>query len=472
MLSRNTKRRLALYGTATVLAALVLSGPLLVQRLAPKIFIRKLDIKAAESHEATALLTEYLRIDTSNPPGHTRKAVEFLARLFDCEGIPYEITGPDPERPILVARLSGRSRQDSLLLLHHTDVVPAGPRTDWAYEPFGGERGRRQDTFYLYGRGAIDIKSLGIAQFYAMVSLKRAGLVPLRDVVYVAEPAEETFNHEIGLEWIVKNRPDLLDGVTDAYNEGGVNEVLTSDVERFGIEILQKGYASYDIFAKEEQPLRDFAAFLDEQDKGLPRRVVPEIQEFLNFISSGRSYLFSAVARDPNRFLMNDPLTQNLPSILQSFLRDALYHTAPKQGATGSWEMRAVWATLPGSSIAAADDTLRGWLDGRKLVHERRLLTRDSKASPTTGRGFQTLLRVLEQDHEAAPVGTYVLTGAYTSSAFLRDHGYRAYGFSPFNINYYDATRVHNPNERINLVYFIEGVERMDRVLREYVTSP
>jgi acetylornithine deacetylase/succinyl-diaminopimelate desuccinylase-like protein len=472
VLKRNTKRRIALYGTGTLLAALILATPYLVRRFAPSVFVRKLDIEGAQRHEATRNFTAYLRIDTSNPPGYTKAAVEFLAGLFDCEGIPYEVMGPDPDRPILVARLAGRSRKESLLLLHHTDVVPPGDRKDWSYDPFGGEQGRKQDLNYIYGRGALDMKSIGIAHFHAMVALKRAGIVPLRDIVFIAEPAEETFNHEIGLDWIVKNRPDVLEGVTDAYNEGGVNEVLTSNIERFGIEILQKGYASFEIYADEKRPLEELATFVENENKTLPRRIGPEVQEFLNFISSGRSYIFSGVARDPRRFLMNDPLAQDLPEIIQSFMKDFLYHSVPRQRDSGGWEIQVVWATLPGSSINAAHDTLEGWLKSRKLSYKRLLLTRDSKASPVSGRGYRTLATVLAQDVETAPVGTYVLTGAYTSSAFLRDRGYHAYGFSPFNINYFDAIRIHNPNERINLVYFIEGVERMTRVVREYATAP
>ena len=81
--------------------------------------------------EAVKLLREYVRIDTSNPPGRTRPAIEFLARTLDCEGIPVTVTGGDPERPILVARLKGRTSEGALALHNHADVVPAGDPAEW-----------------------------------------------------------------------------------------------------------------------------------------------------------------------------------------------------------------------------------------------------------------------------------------------------------------------------------------------------
>ena len=98
-LSRNAKRRLALYGGAAVVAALVVGGPRLVSLLSPGVKVRNLaaEADAGLSHEAVKLLVEFLRIDTANPPGTTRPAIEWLADRFGCEGIPYEVVGEDPD---------------------------------------------------------------------------------------------------------------------------------------------------------------------------------------------------------------------------------------------------------------------------------------------------------------------------------------------------------------------------------------
>src|SRR5205085_11472202 len=98
-------------------------------------------IQKAERQPPARMLAEYLRIDTTDPPGRTREAAEFLGRAFACEGIPYTIVGDDSEKPIFVARIKGRERGNALLLLHHMDVVPAEHLAAWRKPPFSGEMG-------------------------------------------------------------------------------------------------------------------------------------------------------------------------------------------------------------------------------------------------------------------------------------------------------------------------------------------
>src|SRR4051812_3530054 len=118
--------------------------------------------------EAAGWLQQYVRIDTSNPPGHEERAAGFLAGLLRRGGIGSP-TGRSPDgRASLWARLASPSSGGrAVLLLHHMDVVPAGP--GWSVQPFGGEvKGGS-----LWGRGTLDDKSLGIVQLAALVDLKR-----------------------------------------------------------------------------------------------------------------------------------------------------------------------------------------------------------------------------------------------------------------------------------------------------------
>ncbi|MCM3878108.1 MAG: M20/M25/M40 family metallo-hydrolase [Thermoanaerobaculia bacterium] len=257
-LGSDGKRRLALYGGAAVFSGLALWGiPALVSRLSAPLSIRRMDLEAdaAMKTEAVKLLVEYVRIDTTNPPGITRPAIDFLARLLACEGIPATITGADPERPILVARIKGSSPDGALALLNHADVVPAGDPGAWTKPPFAAARGGGLERDHLIGRGTLDMKGQTIANFLAMASLRRAGLVPLRDIVFVVESGEETSREDLGMGWLFDNRPDLLTGVTDVFNEGGVNEVKVQHVERFGIETMQKAVLSVDVLSSEAETL-------------------------------------------------------------------------------------------------------------------------------------------------------------------------------------------------------------------------
>lgn len=474
-LSRNAKRRLALYGGAAVVGALVLGVPRLLSRREPAVKARRLvaEADAVMGHEATKLLVEFLRIDTSNPPGPTRAAILWLAHRFDCDGIPYEIVGDDPERPILVARLRGVSRDGALLLMNHVDVVPPGDLSKWDRPPFAGERGRESAAFCLVGRGSLDMKGQAIAGLLAMADLARHGIVPRRDIVFIGESAEESYEMQYGIGWVLEHRPDLLAGVTDGVNEGGVNEVLTSDIVRYGIEVLQKAIVSLWIDSPSKEKLEEFRTFLEKKDRALPVRMTPTVREFLRFIAPSRSDVWGRymIAGDDAKTPMPSP--GETPEVYRTLVRDAIYPGLVGPGPIGGYTIRAVRTLLPGSPPRAARDELARWAVENGLTVRDHVVTEEAAASPAVGRAWETLEAVLGLDPvEQAPVGIYVLNGAYTSSSVLRARGIRAFGFSPFNVNFHDASKIHHPNERISLPHYVEGVERMRRFVAEYALAP
>src|SRR5262245_16142520 len=121
--------------------------------------------------ELTQLLQAYVRIDTSNPPGDTRKAADFLAAIFEREAIPVTRFESSPGKAIIYARLKATvtpAAGKAVILLHHMDVVPAD-RSQWKQDPFGAVIEGDQ----LWGRGAFDMKGLGVAHILAFLKLKR-----------------------------------------------------------------------------------------------------------------------------------------------------------------------------------------------------------------------------------------------------------------------------------------------------------
>jgi acetylornithine deacetylase/succinyl-diaminopimelate desuccinylase-like protein len=126
---------------------------------------RGIDWNAATG-EATALLREYLRIDTSNPPGNEALAVEFLAGILAAEGIPTEVAESAPGRSNLIAHIGPPARR--VCLLNHTDVVPV-ERQYWDVDPFGGEL----LDGVVWGRGSLDMKGMGIIELMVFLLLKR-----------------------------------------------------------------------------------------------------------------------------------------------------------------------------------------------------------------------------------------------------------------------------------------------------------
>lgn len=469
-LSRNAKRRLALYGGGAAVGLAVLALPPLVRRATPPVAFRKFDVAALAKTEEVETLAAYLRIDTTNPPGDTRGAVAFLAERLACEGIPYEIVGDDPSMPILVARLAGTSREGALLLLNHMDVMPPGDLAAWKKPPFSGELGSGNDGAYLHGRGALDMKSYAIAQLFAMAALERAGLVPLRDVVFLAEPAEETYQPEKGVGWVLEHRPDLLAGVTDVFNEGGVNEVLTDRVDRFGVEVLQKGVIRLLFEGGDAKALEEFRAFLEKKDEEMPWRVEPTMSEFLQFIGPSRGDIWGRVLFDPENAMTSENFHRWAPGVYRLYLKDNIVCGAVEKGPSGLARLDVAWLVMPGDSVENAFLRIKGWAASRRLRFTVTFKTADSTATPREGSAWEAVRTVLELDPEKAPVGVYVIPSSYTNSSFLRARGFRAFGVCPFSININEAGRIHGPNERIHVGYFVEGVERMRAILREFAT--
>jgi acetylornithine deacetylase/succinyl-diaminopimelate desuccinylase-like protein len=176
-------------------------------------------------HESIDLLSQYLKIDTTNPPGNEVKGTAFFADIFDKEGISYtvyESEGASGEgRASISARIPGSGSEDPLILLNHIDVVPA-EKDQWHYDPFGGEV---RDGF-VHGRGALDMKGQGIMELLAFLSVHRSGSVPKRDLIFLAV-ADEEVGGVHGVDFLLKNHPqDFSSGLV--LNEGGfgVNNLL------------------------------------------------------------------------------------------------------------------------------------------------------------------------------------------------------------------------------------------------------
>jgi acetylornithine deacetylase/succinyl-diaminopimelate desuccinylase-like protein len=173
--------------------------------------------------EAVALLRQLLVVDTSNPPGRETPAAEVLARYLERHGIECELVSRDPARANLVARLPGRRGDPSLMLLGHTDVVPAEAAL-WRHPPFAGVV---DDEGYVWGRGALDMKNEVATRAVAMAALARSGEQLEGDLVFIAVADEEDGTNGVGMSWLVEARPDL--STTYVLNEGAAERLVLRD---------------------------------------------------------------------------------------------------------------------------------------------------------------------------------------------------------------------------------------------------
>src|SRR6266567_5448142 len=168
--------------------------------------------------EKSEILTHYrslVQIDTRNPPGNETKAVEYLKKALEAEGIPTKTFALDPARANLVARLKGNGAKRPLLILAHTDVVGV-QREKWPVDPFGAV----MKDGYVWGRGSKDDKPVLAANLITMLMLKRLGVQLDRDVIFLAESGEEADTTGVGINFMVDKHWDEIDAEF-SLTEGG-----------------------------------------------------------------------------------------------------------------------------------------------------------------------------------------------------------------------------------------------------------
>src|ERR1700736_6301083 len=181
-------------------------------------------------------MQEYLRIDTTNPPGNEMRAAAFFKKILDQEGIVNRVFEYAPSRADLWARLprtnAGEGKR-SIVLLNHMDVVTSNA-SHWKVPPFSGEI----KDGYLWGRGAQDMKDEGLAQLVVMVMLKRERVALDRDVIFLAVADEETDG--TGTDWFIEHQRDLLENAEFLINEGGENLLENGKVKYVGVDVGEK----------------------------------------------------------------------------------------------------------------------------------------------------------------------------------------------------------------------------------------
>lgn len=146
--------------------------------------------------EIRDLTLALIRRDSQNPPpgeadgGVEAGVVEVLAAACTERGLDVRVDDAAPGRPNLTARL-GPDGPPGLLLLAHTDTVPAGD--GWTVPPLGGTVADGR----IYGRGTADMKGGVAASVVAMAALRRAATetgadLPLPVTLAAVADEEET----------------------------------------------------------------------------------------------------------------------------------------------------------------------------------------------------------------------------------------------------------------------------------------
>ncbi len=188
--------------------------------------------------QTVGLLSALLRVDTTND--NETQAAALLQRYLASAGVEGHLVGELPRRQNLVARLRGGRPGPTLLLLGHTDVVPA-EADEWSVPPFSG----LLKDGWVWGRGALDMKNQVVAQAVAVARLARRSGDLAGDIVYVASCDEENGQH-CGARWLVENEPDLV-RCDYLLNEGGGEYSALDGELLYPLTVGEKAFADFRI---------------------------------------------------------------------------------------------------------------------------------------------------------------------------------------------------------------------------------
>lgn len=431
------------------------------------------------SEMAVKLLREYLRIDTTNPPGNEAAAAEFFKKIFDAEGIENQVFEFAPGRANVWARIPCHGGSEAcnrpLILLNHMDVVTADP-AHWSVPPFSADVVNGS----IYGRGAQDMKSTGLAQALVMVMLKRERAQLDRDVIFLGTGDEEVDN--AGSRWVIQNRRDLLRNAEFLLTEGGQNSAENGAVQYVGIDVAEKAPFWLHVVAHgraghgsqpspEAAPDRLLAALQRITDYKPEMRLTPVVEEYLRsmapFQPERRAQQFLNI-----RYEIQDGETREQIRADQS-LDYMLQDTVAVTMLGGSEQTNVIpdeaWANLDARLLPGTDpqqflENLRRAVNDPNVTIEPMKPFTEANASPT-GTGLWDAIRVVSKRYfNDAPLVPYLISG-YTESQMYRQLGIVCYGFSPYAQSSAESGTEHGDNERIH----IDEIRLAPRVLYDVV---
>jgi len=427
--------------------------------------------------EAIHHLQEYLRIDTVNPPGNEIEGVKFFKKVFDAETIPLQIFEPSPGRGNLLATLKGNGKKKPILLLSHMDVVPV-EKERWSVDPFAGVI---RDG-YLYGRGALDDKSMGIVEMMALLILKREKVSLERDILFFATADEETGGNW-GVEWAIENIPSLKEAEY-ALNEGGYvvlneqggadrYEISSGQKVLFQLQLKTRGISGHGSMPRPDNPNVKLVQALGRVTKWeTPYNLLPMVKEYFSKMAPKQPPDQKPFFEDIEKGLRDTAFAKRLTSnpIYNAMIRNTISLTILQGGSkvnvipsesTGALDCRLI----PGSSKEDFLKEIKKRL-GDEIEVEVISESHSLPPSPFDTDLFRAIQRFAAKTDPGCPVVPHLLAGA-TDSRLLRERGIITYDFCPFRVTEKEMMIIHGNDERIALENLRFGTKMMVEIIKE-----
>jgi acetylornithine deacetylase/succinyl-diaminopimelate desuccinylase-like protein len=428
--------------------------------------------------DAVEMLSGYLKIDTTNPPGNEMSGAKYLSALLEKQGISAQVFEAEPGRGCVYARLKGSGKKRPIILLNHIDVVPANS-SDWKHPPFEGEIHDGE----IWGRGAIDMKGMGIAELQAMLMLKRSGCKLDRDIIFLGTPDEEV-GGTYGANWFVEKHRDLIKDAEFLINEGF--HIDTDDKGKplyWGVDISEKSVLWLKLTAKGDaghasMPMADAStnrlvrALYAVVSNPPPAMVLPPVRDFFKLISATTSDWRKDAYANIDKSVAD-------PKVYSELLKDRL--KSPMLRNTVSLTvLKAGYKTnvIPAEAVAELDCRLLPGVDHQKFIDEIKRTINDPSisidilewqhagASGYDTELFNAIRKVAAIETPGSPV-VPVIVPWFTDSHWFRDIGITSYGFEPFKIDAEHLATMHGKDERIPVEIYKSGIQSLYKILEE-----
>ena len=418
---------------------------------------------------ARAIYKEMVEINSGFTTGATTPVVEAVAKRLKAAGFPATdifVGGASPKKANLVVRYHGTGKHRPILLLAHTDVVEA-KREDWSMDPFT----LTEKDGYFYGRGVGDDKAQAAVWIANLIRYKREGFKPDRDIIVALTADEEGGGPFNGVEWLLKNKRDLIDAEL-CLNEGGWGESmngtrLSNDVQvsekyviNYRLEVRNKG--GHSSLPVADNAIYHLAGALDRLSKfGFPLKTNAVTREYFRAMSGIEK---GPISSDLAAVAKGDASAMQRVAASTTAWNATLRTTCVATELEGGHAKNALpqlaaanvnCRVLPEDGIDYVTATITR-LIGDSAVH----LTidgtpRNAPASPMREDLMTAVKTVTTSLWPGVPAVPMMVMGA-TDGLYLRAAGIPTYGIQGF---FYDRDdiRFHGRDERLKVQSFYQG---------------
>jgi acetylornithine deacetylase/succinyl-diaminopimelate desuccinylase-like protein len=426
--------------------------------------------------ETARIAQELIRFDTTNFGGGRSngetEAAEYVAAKLEELGLEPLMFESEPGRHSVLAKVEGRDPEKPGLVVHgHLDVVPADP-ANWSVDPFGGEV---RDGM-LWGRGAVDMKNMDAMMLTSVGDLLRAGEQPARTLV-LGFLADEEAGGVLGSHWLVKNHPELFDGMGEAISEvGGYSTYIdgrrayllqTGEKALIWIKLIARGTAGHGSQMIQDNAVTKLAGAvatlgrqqwpvsLTQTTTGLLRAVAEILDVDPEKTSPDELVLKTGTA---SGFIRGSLRVTTNPTLL-----DAGYkHNVVPDTATALVDIRC----MPGEELEVLAEVRELIGDDIEIVTMHTDIGLETEFS---GPLVESIVATLDAHDPGAPVLPYLLSGG-TDNKALSLLGIKGYGFAPLRLpeEMDFPAMFHGVDERVPLDALTFGSRVLRDLLRSY----